>query len=584
MGKHTSNNQNVHSLIELEGKYQIDNFAPVKQKLSAYSLDHTGTYSEYDRGYDIKDLLHSKGYYFRLREYGLLGQEPNHLLTIKGPNKSTVINERLELEMLLGRFTSKLLQTILPERVSYRKLREVYPSPEDGCTICLDDVVGLGKFVEISAHTEELVEVWKKRLGINTDSINMSYADMARQGYYDSNQSGNTKSFHVVNDDICIRLRLFGEDVRKLLLKNSWRQTDYSDAEYVFINTCAFLKKAEDRSIKRIMQLNEEKQQHQNMVVFGCLPYISPERLKEVHQGEVISSRDIDEFVDKFGLERYERETSHVVSRKGRFFSRLSRALNKLFMHDPYFSYLYEKEKVYHLKISEGCLGTCSFCAEKNARGSLRSKTIDEVVSEFKKGIDLGYRIFSFNSDDTGVYGWDKGENIATLLERVLSFKEDFKLVLTEFNPWGLVKYKDELVRMLNSPKIVFITVPIQSGSDRILGLMRRHYDIEGVVDVLSRIREGNKTLKINTHIITGFPGETEEDFMQSYELIKGFDFNKVKVFEYSDRKGTQSYLFDNKILPGVIKKRRRRLTRLVMRKAIRKLSLKELLLNQEAF
>lgn len=388
------------------------------------------------------------------------------------------------------------------------------------------------------------------------------------------------QTFHLLNEKVCTRLKLHGEDVRSLLVKNGWQETDRGHADVIFTNSCAFLQHVEDEAMDRVQGLEAEKRPEQKIVVFGCLPYINRPRLQQHFQGEIIQTRDVSAFVQRFNLTPHESRISYTITRKLNWISRLNQVLNALFFKDPYFYYLYEKGRICHLKISEGCLGTCTFCAEKDARGRLRSRRIDEIVREVERGLKEGYKIFSFNSDDTGVYGWDNKENIAQLLRKVLAIPADFRLVLTEFNPWGLIRFQEELVELLASPKVVFITVPLQSGSNRILRLMQRAYKIEDAKAVLRAVRRKNRSLKINTHMIAGFPGETEEDFRQSFNLIREFDFNKVKVFKYSDRKENASYNLLGKLDQKEIDRRYWTLKGFVLWRALRHFNLKEFLLN----
>lgn len=392
------------------------------------------------------------------------------------------------------------------------------------------------------------------------------------------------KNFHLINDKVCTRLKLHGEDVRNLLLNNKWKESDIGYADYILINTCAFLKRVEDKAFRRIISIAKKKKTDQRVVVFGCLPYINYERLKNNFGGEIITTRDTSEFVKKFNIEDYDSKVGYEIERKLNWISRLNKTLNMLFFKDPYFYYIYDKRKVFHLKISEGCLGNCAFCAEKQARGSLKSKMVADVIKEFRIGLSKGYKIFSLNADDTGVFGWDNDENVVMLLKRMLSISDDFQLAITEFNPRGLLRYKEELIKILKSPQIVLITVPIQSGSNKIIKSMRRPYKVKDVINTLDIIKKSNKDIKINTHLIVGFPGETMNDFSKSIEIVKNPSFNKVKIFEYSDRKSTDSYYFRNKLSSIEIKNRYKRIRRYLFMRLLRNFRIKDFLLNVSNF
>jgi len=370
-------------------------------------------------------------------------------------------------------------------------------------------------------------------------------------------------SFRIDNDLVCTRLKIHGESLRELLLENKWEEKPPKKAEFIFVNTCSFLKKMEEKSIKKILKYKRLKRKDQKIVVFGCLPAINGKRLS--------------------GLKKVKRKISYKIGKKLGVIAKLNNILNKLFFNDVYLTYLYDKSKVWHLKICEGCLGKCTFCSERKARGKLRSEKIEKVIREFENGLKMGYKIFSLNADDTGAFGIDNKESIVELLERILAHKENFKLVITEFNPKWLIHYKDRLVKLLSSKKVAFITVPLQSGSNKILELMGREYKVEDVIKILKAVKAKNKKLIVNTHLITGFPGETDEEFKKTLKLLEDFHFNKVKIFKYNERKNTPAARFNNKISECAKEKRRNILKRKIIFGCIKNLNLKEFLLNLDS-
>jgi MiaB/RimO family radical SAM methylthiotransferase len=393
------------------------------------------------------------------------------------------------------------------------------------------------------------------------------------------------RRFYLVNENVCIRLLLYGQDISALLIKNNWKESqDIKEADIIFINTCSFIRSAEDKAITKIEKIIKNKKSHQEVVVFGCLPDINPERLGKIHQGISLSGRNLKKLIETFNLRYFERKVGHRVIRPGPLSARIIKYLNKFFFRDDYFTYLFDKEKVFHLKISEGCLGQCTYCSERIARGSLKSKPISEIMEEFQEGLNGGYRIFSLNADDVGVFGRDNQENIAQLLEEMLKIEKDFRLVITELNPLAFLRHGEKIVKLLTSPKIIFITVPLESGSQRILRLMKRPYLIKEVMPLLSKIKVENPKIKINTHIIVGFPGETNEDFQETFNLLDKFYFNKVKVFKYSERPGTPANLMPNKVCEEERERRQKILNQKVILGALKRLDIKAILLNKIGF
>ena len=207
-------------------------------------------------------------------------------------------------------------------------------------------------------------------------------------------------------------------------------------------------------------------------------------------------------------------------------------------------------------------MGNCSYCAIKFAAGTLESKPIGEILLEFKKGLSQGHRLFTLIAGDTGCYGIDIGTSVVELLTDIFKIDGAYKLIVKEFNAQWLIKYHSELETLLTSnyDKIDYIIVPVQSASDKILRLMQRPYKIENVKRCIRNLKNKIPQLKISTHIMAGFPGETEEDFQKSVDFIREFAFPYVDIYGYEDRPRTQASKLEGKIPQEVIDRRIKKL------------------------
>lgn len=387
-------------------------------------------------------------------------------------------------------------------------------------------------------------------------------------------------TFFVLNNKTCTRLKLYSEDLKNLLLANNWEiSSNPSLSQYIFVNTCAFTGKKEDDAIKTIVNL-QKNYSNKKIIIIGCLPYINPARLQRFFSGQIITSRTLDELITLLKLKPINIHKSYVIFNTKQ--SLLSSICKYIPFNDAYWRYQYNKEKVFHIKISEGCMGKCSYCAEKIARGKLESREIREILLDFKSGLSLNYKIFSLNADDTSVFGFDNGENIADLLIEILKIKQNFKLIITEFNPKGLMLYP-KIKEILKSEKIAGITVPIQSGSDKILVDMKREYIINEIVPFLKDIKRSNPKININTHFIIGFPGETEIDFALTQGVAHTINFSKIKVFKYSERSKTASFNIFPKIDNKTIHKRFYKLRLQILFNALITFNFKKFLLNLQS-
>ena len=183
------------------------------------------------------------------------------------------------------------------------------------------------------------------------------------------------------------------------------------------------------------------------------------------------------------------------------------------------------------------------------------------------------------NSDVSSCYGLDINCSLQELLEMVSKFKEKIYFSIPEFNPNGINK---KIIKLLSNEKFLYITIPIQSGSNRILKLMKRRYQIEKMIKNVKEIKKNNKNLKINTHVIVGFPGETDEDFNMTKELLSTGLFDRVKVFIYNDRPGTEASKMKNKVSYDIKMYRRDELLKVMRKVNIKNFSLTNLILNRE--
>ena len=369
------------------------------------------------------------------------------------------------------------------------------------------------------------------------------------------------KNFHLCALG-CPRRGIDSQKIYNYLEANGWSFTeDYRDANLIVVSTCAFVKDREDQSLQAINFYRENLEDHARIVVAGCLSKINPDSITKYDDIDFLSPRELDNFdriIDanvKFKeIPDPNRIFSHPFTPDlgGQEANKDKRRLNIRLDSE------YDKENVFTVRLARGCLGNCSYCAIKFAAGSLESKQVHEIIKEFRKGLEQKYQTFTLVAGDTGCYGIDIGTTIIDLLSEIFKIEGAYKLILKEFNAQWLIKYHDQIEELLknNHGKIAYIIVPVQSASDKILKLMQRPYKIERVKECLRSIHKKIPELKITTHIMAGFPGETETDFQKSLEFIKEFKFPFVDIYGYEDRPRTQASQLEGKIPQDVINQR----------------------------
>jgi len=303
---------------------------------------------------------------------------------------------------------------------------------------------------------------------------------------------------------------------------------DEEDADWVLINTCAFLNSAikESKSaIKNYISL-KEKGKIEKILVFGCLVEREKEKLlndfPEIDGFFGVGSSDcIDDFLKGGG--NYFVKKFHTIGLENRLLLTLN--------HSAY------------LKIAEGCDNFCSYCAIPTIRGRFRSKKIEDVLEEAKLLVKNGVKEISLIAQDTTNYGSDiysspKLNNLLMKLEKIKKLK------------WIRLMYlypsmiDNELLNIIkSSDKILhYIEIPIQHISNRVLKLMNRRYTSYDIYKKIDLIKGKIKDVALRSTFLVGFPGETDKDFKDLLKFLSYSKFNSLSIFKYSREKGTMSY------------------------------------------
>ena len=384
---------------------------------------------------------------------------------------------------------------------------------------------------------------------------------------------------YIVNNNTCTRVKLYGMDVINLFKCNNCEIVkNKNNADYIVINTCSFLNSKAKYFLDKVKKLYEEKCENQKVVIIGCLGGSNKDDVLNISKDIIIFKRDINEIKEYFKFKNIPKTKSSSVSDKLSIKKEMLYLFNKFILRSKHIEYRLKRNKVCYLQISSGCMGKCSYCSEKYIT-KLKSRSIDDIIDAIYDGISRGYRLFGLNSDDASCYGKDIGSGLEDSLNRVVDIDEDIYFSIPEFNPQGLT---DRVVELLKDKKFLYITCPIQSGSNKILKSMKRPYTIEYALKQLSRVKENNKNIMINTHVIVGFPGETEKEFNKTLEVLESGLFDRVKVFMYNERPNTEAVKLKNKVSNEEKLRRKEKVLDVVRKSNIKKKSLTNLILNRE--
>jgi len=341
-------------------------------------------------------------------------------------------------------------------------------------------------------------------------------------------------------------------------LKESGYQitADASEAETLVINTCGFIESAKQESLDAILEAARLKSEGkcQRLVVAGCLVERYRDELK-------VELPEVDAFI---GTNQIDSITEVCDMRKN------PRSLPVLQIGNQSSTYLYDESTprvlstpsyFAYIKIAEGCDRPCAFCFIPQMRGHFRSRRFGSILKEATKLVQQGVKEIILVAQDSSRYGedLDQPDGLAQLL-RELSHLDGVEWVRVMYTyPTHI---SDGFLEVLASePKAVkYLDMPLQHASQNILKLMKRGGNRVSLEKLVKRVRDRVSGIAVRTTFITGFPGETEEDFEELLAFVRNVEFDRVGVCTYSDEEGTPAYNLPNKVEPRVAKRRRDRL------------------------
>lgn len=213
--------------------------------------------------------------------------------------------------------------------------------------------------------------------------------------------------------------------------------------------------------------------------------------------------------------------------------------------------------------IQEGCTNNCSFCSTKLARGALSSYRIGDIKRELEKAVKQGCKKIYLTGQDTGAYGLDIKTDLPSLLKELVTVEGNYKIRVGMMNPWHAKRILDDLIEVYKNEKIIkFLHIPVQSGSENVLKNMLRIHTVKNFKEIVNKFKKEFPKITIATDVIVGYPTETEEDFIETLNLIGETNPQVLNISMFSSRPGTRASKL--KQLPSeTIKDRSRRLTEL---------------------
>jgi MiaB-like tRNA modifying enzyme len=316
-----------------------------------------------------------------------------------------------------------------------------------------------------------------------------------------------------------------GEVLAGCLAKAGYELVDSaSEAGVVIYNTCAVKGPTENRIIEVLRRAPKEKK----VVVAGCLPLISFERLcREVRFDGAVGPATGEGITD---VVKRVLEGERVIELEGALNTKPRLSLPRI-RSNPVISVV---------PVNYGCLGACAYCCVVFARGHLRSYTIKEVIERVRKDLAAGAKEVWITSQDTACYGRDIGTNLAALLDALGDVEGSFRVRVGMMTPNMVTDILDDLIEAFKNEKVFkFVHLPMQSGDDYVLKCMRRVYTVRDFKEIVDAFRAAFPEITLATDVICGFPGESREAFENTLRLIGEVKPDIVNVSKFFARPRT---------------------------------------------
>ena len=321
------------------------------------------------------------------------------------------------------------------------------------------------------------------------------------------------------------------------------------DADVVIYNTCAVKGPTENRVVQALKFAPAGKK----IIVAGCLPIINFERLvREVNFDGIVGPAADEKIV---AVVNRVNEGAKVLDIELPLKGRPNLGLPRL-RYNPLIGVL---------PVSYGCLGSCSYCCVKFARGQLRSCKLKEIAEKVRRDLKLGVKEFWITSQDTACYGRDIGSNLAELIKTLGDLKGDFRVRIGMMTPNLAAEILDDLIEGFRNKKIFkFLHLPLQSGDNKVLKMMKRFYSPEDFLRVVHAFRATFPRITLATDVICGFPGETQAGFENTLKLISDIKPDVVNISKFFVRPKTIAANIKKEfVTPKEIKRRSTRIAKM---------------------
>ena len=340
--------------------------------------------------------------------------------------------------------------------------------------------------------------------------------------------------------------------LKALFLDAGYSESDNEECDIALINTCSVTATADQKSRQHIRKLKNDYP-HAIVIVMGCYSQGHHGFVKDDIKADIVvgtSNRSqIPELIKKFQLDHQPIDLTESNPRK--------------FGYEELSLTSYAENVRAYLKIQDGCDNFCSYCLIPLVRGKMRSREKDNIIQEAKELLSKGYKEIVLTGIHVGGYGRDLSDyTFSNLVDELTMLKGLERLTISSIEESEI---DDKLITLIKERKNIarHLHIPLQSGSEAVLKRMHRKYDKKAFLDKIKKIKLAVPDIAITTDVIVGFPGETTEEYMETYNFIKEVGFSMLHVFPFSPREGTLASKMENQIPPALKKERTKTLIEL---------------------
>lgn len=309
------------------------------------------------------------------------------------------------------------------------------------------------------------------------------------------------------------------EVIKEEFLRNGYELADnLSDANVIVVNTCSVTNQSDAKS-RKVIRNARKNNKNAILIVCGCSSQNHQDELKDLGADILIGNKDKSKIFDY--VNNY--DNKQIIN----YYNMINTDFEKMSLDN------YSERTRAFVKIQDGCNNYCSYCIIPYLRGTIRNKDLNDAINEINTLVNNGFKEIVLTGIHTGSY--------PELVKLIQEISKNDKLERIRISSIEATEINDEFLKELkNNNKICnHMHIPVQAACDNTLKKMNRKYDMNKFKEIINKIREVRPDINITTDLIVGFPTETKEDFLESYNNAKEIKFGKIHVFPYSKRDGT---------------------------------------------